>query len=104
MTVLNGGGHSIGSMHQQRTGFDGEWTADPTKLSNDYFKTLLSEQWEAYTVPTTGKMQYKANGKALFMLPTDLLFKIDAELAAIAQEYASDNTLFLNEFAAAWTK
>ncbi|CAE8595797.1 unnamed protein product [Polarella glacialis] len=35
---------------------------------------------------------------------TDLMFKFDPVLAAITQEYASDNGLFLEDFAQAWTK
>merc|ERR1712070_973696 len=99
MTVLNGGGHSLGKMHLARSGFDGAWTPDPTNLTNSWFKTLLSEDWEEYTVPETGKKQFKAKGKNLFMLNSDLLFKYDAELMAIVEEYAEDNELFLSDFA-----
>ena len=45
-----GGGHSLGSMHVNCGGFSGAWTAAPTLLANDYFDTLLSETWVAYTV------------------------------------------------------
>ena len=43
-------------------------------------------------------------GKEIFMRPVDLLFRTDAELGAIAQEFAADDALFRAEFAAAWTK
>lgn len=104
MTVLIGGGHSLGKKHYTRSGFNGPWTPDPTRLSNDYFQTLLSEEWEEFTVPQTGKKQFKAKGKDLFMLKADLMFKIDAEFLAITHEYASDNNLFLDDFAKAWTR
>jgi cytochrome c peroxidase len=104
MTVLNGGGHSLGMMHQGRSGYTGAWTSNPTKLSNSFFSTLLSETWEPYTVPHTGMQQYKAAGKELYMLETDMMFKWDAEFLAISQDYAGDNQLFLKEFSAAWTK
>jgi len=104
MTALNGGGHSLGRMHVAVSGFEGAWTSTPTKVSNEYFVRLLSEDWEPYTVPKTQAMQYKAKGKELFMLKSDLLFRTDAELQAIAQEYASDNQIFLHDFAAAWVK
>jgi len=98
------GGHSLGQMHTSRSGYRGSWTTDPTVLNNNYFITLFAEDWEPYTEPTTGKQFYKASGKDLFMLRTDLVFRYDAELAAIAQEYAGDNDVFLEEFGKAWTK
>lgn len=104
MAVLVGGGHSLGQMHTSRSGFTGAWTSTPTTLDNTYFKNLFEERYEVYEVPSTGKRQYKAAGKELYMLPTDMLFQTDAELAAIAEDYASNNELFLEEFAAAWTK
>jgi len=102
--VLMGGGHSLGKMHTNRSGYTGSWTSDPTHLSNDYFKALVSEQWEEYTVTSTQKVQYKAQGKELYMLKSDLILRYDAEFLSIAQEYASNNELFLQEFAEAWTK
>merc|ERR1719498_427550 len=104
MTVLVGGGHSLGKMHHTRSGFEGQWTSEPTRFSNDYFKTLLSEDWEEFVVPQTGNIQYKAKGKDLYMLKTDLMFRYDAEFLAIAQDYASDNDLFLADFAEAWIR
>jgi catalase (peroxidase I) len=91
-------------MHASVSGFEGAWTSDPTKISNEYFKGLLNEEWEAYIVPKTQLSQFKAKGKEIYMLPYDLLFRTDAELQAIAQEYAEDNQAFLADFAAAWTK
>jgi len=69
-----------------------------------YFETILSEQWEENQVRETGKTQYKVVGKDLFALRTDLLIRFDPELASHAQDFASDNALFLDTFAAAWTK
>jgi len=102
--VLTGGGHALGRMHKERSGFDGAWTEDPTKLTNGYFRELLLETWEELIVPETGKKQYKAKGKKLHMLKSDLALRFDPEFAVIVQEYASDNALFLQDFAAAWTK
>jgi len=103
MAALIGGGHSLGKMHPDRSGFQGSWTEDPTRLSNDYFRTLLTETWEKFTTPG-GLQQFKAKGKNLYMLNIDLLFMYDAELQSITQEYASDNELFLQDFTTAWTK
>jgi hypothetical protein len=40
--VLIGGGHSLGQMHADRSGFTGAWTSAPTVLSNEYFTTVTS--------------------------------------------------------------
>merc|ERR1712070_364956 len=74
------GGHSIGNMHVSRSGFNGSWTADPTTLDNSYFINLLNESWEP-TVSPGG--YYKAHGKELYMLNTDLLLRDDPEFAAL---------------------
>ena len=89
---------------QQRLGYTAAtWTANPGVISNQYFKTLLLEDWQKVTSPT-GKEEYKAAGKALYMMPSDLVLKWDAEFAAIAQEYAGDNAAFKKAFANAWAK
>lgn len=115
-TALTGGGHALGKMHVERSGFTGQWTTDPRHLDNEYFQVLLGEDWETFNVTSgapTGAagekeqaplQQFKAKGKGLFMLPADLLFRTDPELAAISEEYAADNDLFLDDFAAAWTR
>ena len=73
-------------------------------LSNDYFQALETETWEVHEVASSGKRQYKAAGKELYMLSTDLLFKWDPVLSSYAVEYASDNALFLQDFQTAWLK
>jgi len=80
------------------------WAQDPTVVSNLFFQTLITEDWEEHTVPSSGAKQYKAAGKDLFMLHTDLMIKYDPELLAIAQEFASSNKSFLEAFAYAWRK
>jgi len=86
-----------------RSGFYGTWTQTGVgSLSNQYFITLLTETWVAFTTPG-GELEYKAEGKELYMTPSDLNLKWDSTYLAIAQEYASDNTLFLKEFRSAWT-
>mmetsp|Transcript_66568 Transcript_66568/g.192200 ORF Transcript_66568/g.192200 Transcript_66568/m.192200 type:complete len:711 (-) Transcript_66568:158-2290(-) len=102
--VLIGGGHSLGKMHASRSGFEGSWTANPTKLDNSYFKNLVLEQWEEHEVAGTGKKQYKAKGKELYMLTSDVLMRADPEYSVVVQDYASDNDRFLDDFAAAWTR
>jgi len=47
---------------------------------------------------------YKAEGKKMLMLHTDYMFYKDKEMRAIAQDFADNNQLFLDEAAKAWTK
>lgn len=91
-------------MHESRSGFQGAWTPDPDWLSNGFFQTLLLEQWDEHWAPDRQQMQYKARGKELYMLKSDLALRFDPEFSAAAQDYASDNELFLRDFAAAWTR
>lgn len=104
LVALTGGGHSLGKMHPERSGFEGSWTATPTTLDNSYFTALLTEQWDEITVASTGKKQFKAKGKELYMLKSDLLLLFDSEFMAIAEDYASDKELFLQDFGAAWAR
>ena len=72
-------------------------------LSNLFFEVIVSEEeWEEHKV--AGKLLFKAKGKDLFMFKVDLEFLYDPELQSIAQEYASDNELFMSQFTMAWEK
>ena len=108
--ALNGGGHSLGRMHSDRSGFaSGAWTSDWTALNNGYFVELIAAQWTPVTESTSGYVSYGANstrapGTPLRMLQTDMLLKWNPEYLAIAEEFAADNGAFLDAFAAAWTK
>jgi len=108
-TALIGAGYSVGDsgdcdgLFCRRDSFTGSKSVS-TSLSNIFFKTLLSESWAAYTIPDTGKQMFKAEGKDLLILGTDYMFRTDAELLAISQDFAADNDLFLTEVRAAWTK
>eukprot|EP00937_MAST-01D_sp_MAST-1D-sp2_P004428 g4428.t1 len=103
-TALHGR-FAVGNMRLEVDGFNGTRTATPTRLSNAYFRTLLDETWHNFTwADARAKPQYKAWGKALYMTPVDLLVRTHPATQAVAQAYASDEKLFLSEFAAAWTK
>ena len=90
-------------------------------LDNRFFKHVLEtalDDWE-YTLtenlpspkvkipasPGTNKALYKKkNNPEMLMYSVDLFFRIDPELLAITQEFASDNKKFLMELKYAWTK
>ena len=91
-------------IHMKRLGYTGSWSADPFKLSNEYFKALVNENWQLMVKPARGQAEFKAAGKQLYMLPTDIALKQDAQLLTIVREFAASNHAFLQSFAAAWTK
>jgi catalase (peroxidase I) len=89
---------------QKQLGYSGSWSSSPNKLSNDYFKVLLGNEW-VQQKSAAGQVEYKAKGKeGIYMTPGDVVIKNDPALAAIAKSYASDNSKFLKEYAAAWKK
>lgn len=104
MTVLNGGGHAIGKAHGSKTGFEGPWTADPTTLSNQFFKTLWDNEWVETKSPMNRTQFTDSATGSFMMLHTDLEFKSDPEFRAFVQEYKDDNEKFLDDFAVAWQK
>ena len=103
-TALLGGGHTMGKMHVERSGFEGSWTSTPQQMNNEYFKNLLDEVWSPFVVKDSGKNMYKAEGKDLFMLKTDMFLRWDSQFLAISQKFAEDNEYFLEQFSLAWSK
>jgi len=84
-------------------GFEGTWSTNPKLLSNQYFKTLKAETWEAYNVTGSGYRQYKARGKNLYMFSNDLNL-LDSQYKPLVDAFASDNNLFTLYFRSVWTK
>jgi hypothetical protein len=39
--VALSGGHTLGRMHEVRSGFDGPWTHTPLKFDNSYYQLLM---------------------------------------------------------------
>jgi len=99
------GRRSVGQHNKQRGGFTGRSDSTPTTLDNGYYDTLLRETWEEFDVPTTDRKQYRAkDNDDVFILRSDFLLTHDPEFLAAAQDFSADNEMFLEEFAAAWTK
>jgi catalase (peroxidase I) len=102
MVVLSARPRSL--VHQGRLGYTPKtWSTDASKLSNEYFQVLLSEKWENVTSPS-GLFEYKAAGKDLYMVQTDMNIRYESDWLALVQEYAASNDLFLTDFSKAWTK
>ena len=98
-----GDSNDCDGLYCRRNSFQGSSSVS-LSLSNIFFQDLLSETWEEYTIPSTGKQVYKAAGKDLLMLGTDLHFRSDPELLTISQDFEAENDFFLTVVASAWTK
>jgi len=75
--------------------------AEEREVDSSYFRLLLEKEWE---LADAVRGLYVAKGTQLRMQRVDLLLRWDDELLAAAQEFAEDNQLFVQTFAAAWTK
>ncbi|MEM7549878.1 MAG: catalase/peroxidase HPI [Bacteroidota bacterium] len=108
MTVLVGGMRALGA------NYDGSELGILTKnkgsLTNDYFRNLLSMEYEW---KAADENKYIFNGykrgteeKIWEASRADLIFGSNSELRALAEVYASDDAKerFVNDFIAAWTK
>ncbi len=65
-------------------------------------------RWEEYSSPDPGsQLEYRAVGKPpgeeIYRLTTDMWLLWDPELLAIADQFAANNTLFLETLTGAWT-
>lgn len=84
---------------QKLLGFKGSYTTDPSKFSNLYFKLLLNEKWTKVS-----DKEYKAEGKDIYMLDTDVALLDDPELKAVVKVYAGNKYIFKQAFTTAWEK
>jgi len=101
--VALSGGHTLGRMHEVRSGYDGPWTYGPLKFDNTYYQHLINLEWKEKE--WHGKKMYTdvATGK-LGMLPTDMALKTDAGFRQYAEIYARDEKQFFHDFAWAYAK
>ena len=100
--ALHGAGYAIG----QPTDCVGLYCRRDTKpidkVSNVFFKNLIENEWERNNEED---QCYRTNTDSdLCMYSADVQFYFDAKLKVIAEEYASNNDLFLKNLASAWTK
>ena len=100
--VALSGGHTLGSCHRVRSGFDGQWTSKPLSFDNEYFVNLITKQWRPRE--WEGPRQFTDESGRLMMLPTDLALIEDAAFRRYVEAYARDGALFSRDFAAAYGK
>lgn len=109
--ALIGGGHSLGQMHQNRSGFvNGAWTTTPALLNTEFFQNLLNLDWnqqlgdDEHIEYESSVVQEGGSTVPVYMLLTDMNLRYDGEFRAVVQEFALDNALFYSEFMNAWGK
>mmetsp|Transcript_10316 Transcript_10316/g.23581 ORF Transcript_10316/g.23581 Transcript_10316/m.23581 type:complete len:426 (-) Transcript_10316:1483-2760(-) len=101
--VALSGGHTLGRMHEIRSGYDGPWTHTPLKFNNDYYKHLVEKKWKLKD--WSGKKMYTdVETGTLGMLPTDIALIEDPSLKKFTVQFAKDEKLFFEEFAKAYAK
>ena len=107
MTVLVGGlrvlGANVGASEH------GVFTKQPGTLTNDFFVNLLdmSTKWQPTPTPHVYEGADRHTGAHKWTgTAVDLIFGSNAQLRAIAEVYACDDSepAFVNDFVAAWTK
>ena len=108
LTVLVGGLRTLEANHGNSK--HGVLTATPGKLTNDFFKNLLTIENEWVDVSGKGELfegRSRDSGKVNWTATrADLIFGSDSRLRAICEVYGADDASekFANDFAAAWHK
>ena len=108
MTVLIGGLRVLNANYDDSK--KGVFTANPGKLTNDFFVNLLSMNYEWVAIDDqkeTFEVKDRKTGSTVWTATrADLIFGSNSELRAVAEVYASDDAKekFVRDFIAAWTK
>lgn len=101
-TVALIGAHSMGRLHNHRSGFDGPWTTNPIKCDNEFYRLLVGELWTLVDLPS-GRRQY-VNSTGLAMMPADMCLVEDANFRFWVDQYATSEMLWREHFALAFEK
>ncbi len=103
--------------HTTTAGFEGAWNSTPTTWDNNYFETLMDNDWELTESPA-GHKQWHAPALAgtvpdahrddVFHAPVmntaDMSLKMDPIYNEISQRFRDDQSLLDDAFARAWFK
>jgi catalase-peroxidase len=107
MTVLVGGLRALGANADGSK--HGVFTAQPGRLSNDFFVNLLdmSTAWSKANAEGLYEGRDRSSGELKWTAtPVDLVFGSNSELRAIAEVYAANDARekFVRDFVSVWTK
>jgi catalase-peroxidase len=107
MTVLVGGLRVLGANYDKSK--NGVFTANPGRLTNDFFANLLDYDttWTPVASDANAFEGRNAAGELVWTgTRVDLIFGSNSELRALAEVYASDDAKekFVADFVAAWYK
>ncbi len=97
------GGHTLGSCHMVRSGYDGPWTRNSLKFDNQFFRNLMGLEWRLKKWDGPEQFEDVATGE-LMMLPTDMALRTDPKFRVWAELYAKDQQRFFDDFAKAYAK
>ncbi|GAA5816340.1 hypothetical protein MFLAVUS_009868 [Mucor flavus] len=99
-TVALIGAHTVGRCHADRSGFDGPWTYNPTRFSNQFYKLLLNVTWVEKKWDGPKQFVDEDEGE-IMMLPTDMAL-LEEPFRQYVEIYAKDQQKFFNDFASAF--
>eukprot|EP01083_Nonionella_stella_P222027 792655_1 len=85
------------------SGFEGAWTSNPTRWTNEFFVRLQNEEY-IQTKSPGGKTQWVDPQTNLIMLTSDVALWYDSSYRAIVQSFASDIGELNEAFSNAWEK
>ena len=99
-------GRPRSAAYMTKRGYQGSWTVDPSVLTNEYFSTLLNNDWvgEEEGAPTVLEEFSTDVSSQSFMVGEDIGLKADYTFRSIAMDYILDEEAWKHDFAAAWTK
>jgi len=101
--ALIGGGHAFGRCHAQISGFDGQWTSNPSQFDNQYFQFLVNQQYtESDSI--SGQFETTVNNQQYIMVHGDMVLLDDAGFSQWVNIYANDIDALFDDFKAAWEK
>ena len=119
------GAHSLGRAQRQFSGYEGPWTGNANRFDNTLYSGLINRPWDiqlktdTHTEWRDGQQRLALNADMALVYSNFENFDVNSQrcggnrfpgacdlsqLAGISQEYASDNTLFLTEFAEAFQR
>lgn len=120
------GGHLYGRCHDDRSGYNGKWVAEPTVWSNEYAADMIEDTWvfinkhsqmnnrelHSEVCPAAGKKQYIKkltdeddwNEDQQMMLVADMILVWDEDFRPYLTKYAEDSDLLKKEFGEAFKK